>query len=97
MMFVLESMKSQLSSAKIERGSRSKLKLLHDSDFGITNKKEINTIMADFVKNDKRNNNGRKNFNRNNNTKVKNYGSKKETTLFLIVYLNKDSPSFYIL
>lgn len=74
-------MTSQLSSAKIERGSRSKLNLLHDSDFGITNKKEINEIMADFVKNDKRNNNGRKNFNRNNNRKVKDYGSKKETTL----------------
>lgn len=80
-MFELESMTSQLSSAKIERGSRSKLKLLHDSDFGIVNKKEINKIMADFVKNDKRNNNGRKNFNRNNNAKVKDYGSKKETTL----------------
>jgi hypothetical protein len=74
-------MTSQLSSAKIERGSRSKLNLLHDSDFGITNKKEINEIMADFVKNDKRNNNGRKNFNRNNNRKVKDYGSKKETTI----------------
>ncbi len=41
--------------------------------------------MADFVKNDKRNNNnGKKNFNRNNNradNKVKDYGSKKPTTL----------------
>ena len=37
--------------------------------------------MADFVKTDKRNNNARKNFNRNNNNKVKDYGSKKETTL----------------
>lgn len=37
--------------------------------------------MADFVKNDKRNNNTKKNFNRNNNRKVKDYGSKKETTL----------------
>lgn len=80
MMFELESMMSQLSSVKIERGSRSKLKLLHDSDFGIVNKKEISK-MADFVKNDKRNNNTKKNFNRNNNRKVKDYGSKKETTL----------------
>ena len=37
--------------------------------------------MADFVKTDKRNNNARKNFNHNNNNKVKDYGSKKETTL----------------
>ena len=37
--------------------------------------------MADFVKNDKKNNNAKKNFNRNNNRKVKDYGSKKETTL----------------
>lgn len=37
--------------------------------------------MADFVKTDKRNNNARKNFNRSNNNKVKDYGSKKETTL----------------
>lgn len=37
--------------------------------------------MAEFVKNDKRNNNARKNFNRSNNNKVKDYGSKKETTL----------------
>ena len=66
MMFVLESMKSQLSSAKIERGSRSKLNLLHDSDFGIIDKKEIND-MAEFVK---KNNNGKRNNNRkpNNNT-----------------------------
>jgi len=65
-MFVLESMKSQLSSAKIERGSRSKLNLLHDSDFGIIDKKEIND-MAEFVK---KNNNGKRNNNRkpNNNT-----------------------------
>ena len=59
-MFVLESMKSQLSSAKIERGSRSKLNLLHDSDFGIIDKKEIND-MAEFVK---KNNNGKRNNNR---------------------------------
>ena len=79
-MFELESMTSQLSSARIERGLRSKLNLLHDSDFGIVNKKEIKE-MADFVKNDKKNNNAKKNFNRNNNRKVKDYGSKKETTL----------------
>jgi len=53
-------MKSQLSSAKIERGSRSKLNLLHDSDFGIIDKKEIND-MAEFVK---KNNNGKRNNNR---------------------------------
>ena len=75
-MFVLESMTSQLSSAKIERGSRSKLNLLHDSDFGIIDKKEIND-MAEFVKNNNRN---KKTMNRNGN-KVKDYGSKKETTL----------------
>ena len=79
-MFELESMTSQLSSARIERGLRSKLNLLHDSDFGIANKKEIKK-MADFVKNDKKNNNAKKSFNRNNNRKVKDYGSKKETTL----------------
>ena len=79
-MFELESMTSQLSSVMIERGLRSKLNLLHDSDFGIVNKKEIKE-MADFVKNDKKNNNAKKNFNRNNNRKVKDYGSKKETTL----------------
>ena len=39
--------------------------------------------MAEFVKNDKRNNNGKKNFNNNRNAapKVKDYGSKKETTI----------------
>ena len=48
------------------RGLRRELNLLEDSDFGIGNKKEISK-MADFVKNDKRNNNGKKNFNRPNN------------------------------
>ena len=75
MMLELELTKNQrLSAMTLERGSRSKLNLLHDSDFGIGNKKEISK-MADFVKNDK------KNFNRNNNSKVKDYGSKKPTTL----------------
>jgi hypothetical protein len=57
--------------------------LLHDSDFGIGNKKEISK-MADFVKNDKRNTNGKKNFNnRNNNSNNprNNYGGKKRDTL----------------
>lgn len=80
MMFVLESMKSQLSSAKIERGSRSKLNLLHDSDFGIIDKKEIND-MAEFVKknnnNGKRNNN-RKSNNRQNNNVPKDVGAKRK-------------------
>lgn len=80
MMFVLESMKSQLSSAKIERGSRSKLNLLHDSDFGIIDKKEIND-MAEFVK---KNNNGKRNNNRkpNNNTpRLDNSFNKKRDTI----------------
>lgn len=80
MMFVLESMKSQLSSAKIERGSRSKLNLLHDSDFGIIDKKEIND-MAEFVK---KNNNGKRNNNRkpNNNTpRLDNNFNKKRDTI----------------
>lgn len=79
-MFVLESMKSQLSSAKIERGSRSKLNLLHDSDFGIIDKKEIND-MAEFVK---KNNNGKRNNNRkpNNNTpRLDNSFNKKRDTI----------------
>jgi hypothetical protein len=79
-------MKNQrLSATTLERGSRSKLNLLHDSDFGIGNKKEISK-MADFVKNDKRNNNnnGKKNFNRNNNrpnNKPNDFGSKKRETI----------------
>lgn len=80
MMLELELMKNPLSSVMIERGLRSKLNLLYDSDFGIINKKEIDD-MADFVKNDKKSNNAKKNFNRNNNRKVKDYGSKQETTL----------------
>ena len=60
MTFVLELTKSPHSSVKIERGLRSKLNLLHDSDFGIVNKKEINT-MVEFVKKN------------NNNTKFKEY------------------------
>lgn len=79
MMFVLESMKSQLSSAKIERGSRSKLNLLHDSDFGIIDKKEIND-MAEFVK---KNNNGKRNNNRKPNNNVprldNNFNKKRDT------------------
>lgn len=80
-MFVLESMTSQLSSAKIERGSRRKLSLLEDSDFGIVNKKEINT-MAEFVK--KNNNNGKRSNNRkpNNNTpRLDNSFNKKRETI----------------
>ena len=62
----LELTKNQPSNV-INRGLRAKCNLLHDSDFGIVNKKEINEL-ADFVKNDKRNkNNGKKNFNRPNN------------------------------
>ena len=60
-MYELESMKSPLSSVTIKRGLRSKLNLLHDSDFGIIDKKEISN-MAEFVK---KNNNGKKNFNNN--------------------------------
>ena len=42
MMLELESTKNlRLSATTLERGSRSKLNLLHDSDFGIGNKKEI--------------------------------------------------------
>lgn len=80
MMFVLESMKSQLSSAKIERGSRSKLNLLHDSDFGIIDKKEIND-MAEFVK---KNNNGKRNNNHkpnNNAPRLDNNFNKKRDTI----------------
>ena len=79
-MFVLESMKSQLSSAKIERGSRSKLNLLHDSDFGIIDKKEIND-MAEFVK---KNNNGKRNNSRkpnNNAPRLDNSFNKKRDTI----------------
>ena len=39
-----ELMMSLPSNVKIERGLRSKLNLLHDSDFGIIDKKEINTM-----------------------------------------------------
>jgi hypothetical protein len=61
------------------RGLRAKANLLHDSDFGIGNKKEINK-MADFVKNDKRNDNsGKRNFNRSNNKSFNYNGQKRET------------------
>ena len=40
-----ELMMSLPSTAKIERGLRSKLNLLHDSDFGIINKKEIKKMV----------------------------------------------------
>ena len=40
------------------RGLRAKANLLHDSDFGIGNKKEISK-MADFVKKNNRNNNNK--------------------------------------
>ena len=79
MTFALELMKSPPSSA-IKRGLRVKANLLHDSDFGIIDKKEINE-MADFVKknnnNGKRNNN-RKPNNRQNNNVPKDFGAKRE-------------------
>ena len=77
MMYALESMKNQLSSAtKPPRGLRAKANLLHDSDFGIVNKKEIND-MADFVK--KNNNSGKRNNNHKPNNNVpKDFGSKRE-------------------
>jgi hypothetical protein len=43
-MLELELMMSLPSNVTIERGLRSKLNLLHDSDFGIVNKKEINNM-----------------------------------------------------
>ena len=78
MMYALESMKSQLLIAtKPPRGLRAKANLLHDSDFGIVNKKEIND-MADFVKKNN-NNNGKRNNNRKPNNNVpKDFGSKRE-------------------
>jgi hypothetical protein len=86
-MLELESTKNQrLSATTLERGSRSKLNLLHDSDFGIGNKKEISK-MADFVKNDKKNynNNGKKNFNNRNNNNRNNksvaYNNSKRETI----------------
>ena len=87
MTFVLELTKSPHSSVKIERGLRSKLNLLHDSDFGIV-EKEIK-YMADFKGNNKRNNNnGKKNYNNNRNNsnkrpsnKVKDFGSRKDTRI----------------
>lgn len=81
MMLELESTKNLPLSAMSNppRGLRATAKLLHDSDFGIVNKKEINE-MADFVKNDKRNNNGKKNFNNRNNSNPRN-GNKKRDTL----------------
>ena len=57
----LELMMSQLSSAKIKQGSRRKLNLLEDSDFGIVNKKEINT-MGNFIQ---KVNTAKKKFNKN--------------------------------
>ena len=66
-MLELESTKNlRLSATTLERGSRSKLNLLHDSDFGIIEKEII--YMADFKGNNKRNNNnGKKNYNNNRN------------------------------
>ena len=60
-----ELMMSLPSTVKIERGLRSKLNLLHDSDFGIIDKKEIN-IMAKMY--EKKN-------------KVRDYGSSKESVV----------------
>ena len=62
------------------RGLRSKLNLLHDSDFGIIDKKEIND-MAEFVK---KNNNGKRNNNRkpnNNAPRLDNSFNKKRDTI----------------
>lgn len=68
-------------SSAIKRGLRAKCKgLLHDSNFGIIDKKEIND-MADFVKknnNTGKRNNNRKPQNRQNNNVPKDYGSKRE-------------------
>jgi hypothetical protein len=62
------------------RGLRAQANLLHDSDFGIGNKKELSK-MADFVKNDKRNinNNGKRNFNNNNRNNNRNGNNKPVT------------------
>ena len=82
-MLELESTKNLPLSATSNppRGLRVKANLLHDSDFGIGNKKEINK-MADFVKNDKRDTSGKKNFNnRNNNGNPRNNYNKKRDTL----------------
>ena len=87
MTFVLELTKNQPSSAMSNRGLRSKLKLLHDSDFGIIEKEIIH--MADFKGNNKRNNNnnGKRNYNNNRNNnkrpsnKVKDFGNKKDTRI----------------
>lgn len=65
------------SNVKIERGLRAKTGLLHDSDFGIVDKKEIKA-MADFVKNDKKN--SKRNFN-SARSKTNDYGSKKESRI----------------
>jgi hypothetical protein len=71
-------MKNQLSSAtKPPRGLRAKANLLHDSDFGIVNKKEIND-MADFVKKNNNNNGKRNNSRKPNNNVPKDFGSKRE-------------------
>lgn len=61
----LELMMSLPSTVKIERGLRSKLNLLHDSDFGIIDKKEINT-MAKMM---------------NKKPKTKDFGSSKEAVV----------------
>lgn len=75
MTFVLELTKNPPSNA-IKRGLRAKANLLHDSDFGIIDKKEINE-MADFVK--KNNNNGKRNNNRKPNNNIpKDFGAKRE-------------------
>jgi hypothetical protein len=77
-MYALELMKNQLSSAtKPPRGLRAKANLLHDSDFGIVNKKEIND-MADFVKKNNNNNGKRNNSRKPNNNVPKDFGSKRE-------------------
>lgn len=64
-MFVLELTKNQPSNVKINRGLRSKANLLHDSDFGIVNKKEIND-MAKMM---------------NKKPRTRDYGSSKESVI----------------
>lgn len=64
-MLELELTKNQPSSVKIERGLRSKLNLLHDSDFGIVDKKEINNMTKMYEK----------------KNKVRDYGSNKESVV----------------
>ena len=76
MMLELELTKNQPLNVT-KRGLRVKANLLHDSDFGIINKKEIKEIMADVRNNNKKNFNNKKN----NNKKAKDFGSKQESRI----------------